>query len=71
MEFNRREAMGNHIASRFICPVYCDSLTTEFLDNFHPQQAEDTLRREASTIGKIVLEHDSQSTLPLSHSRYS
>lgn len=32
-------------------------LLLEFLDNFHTQQAEDSLRREAVTIGKLVSSH--------------
>ena len=41
------------------------ALVIEFLDNFHTQQAEDTLRREASTIAKIVLQHEGRTSLPL------
>src|SRR5690606_2987262 len=37
----------------------------EFLDNFHTTQAEDSLRREATTIGKIVLDHESESAMQL------
>ncbi|WP_391208920.1 ATP-binding protein [Psychrobacillus sp. L4] len=33
-------------------------LMLEFLENFHTQQAEETLRQEAATIGKIVEQHD-------------
>ena len=33
-------------------------LLLEFLENFHTQQAEDTLRREATTIGKIIEDHE-------------
>jgi len=33
-------------------------LLLEFLENFHTQQAEDTLRREAKTIGKIIEDHE-------------
>lgn len=40
-------------------------LLLEFLDNFHTQQAENTLRREATTIGKIVLDHQDKLTFPL------
>ncbi|MER2089898.1 MAG: ATP-binding protein [Sporosarcina sp.] len=40
-------------------------LLLEFLDNFHTQQAEDILRREATTIGKIVEDHDSESSMQL------
>ncbi len=41
------------------------ALLLEFLDNFHTQQAEDSLRREATTIGKIVNDHESQSSMNL------
>ncbi|CAM3059309.1 ATP-binding protein [Filibacter tadaridae] len=34
------------------------ALLLEFLDNFHTTQAEDSLRREATTIGKIVMDDD-------------
>ncbi|MCM3742987.1 cell wall metabolism sensor histidine kinase WalK [Sporosarcina luteola] len=37
----------------------------EFLDNFHTTQAEDSLRREATTIGKIVLDHENESAMQL------
>ena len=40
-------------------------LLLEFLDNFHTKQAEDSLRREATTIGKIVIDHDSESAMRL------
>ncbi|WP_432359114.1 ATP-binding protein [Sporosarcina sp. UB5] len=40
-------------------------LLLEFLDNFHTNQAEDFLRREATTIGKIVLEHEGDSSMHL------
>lgn len=40
-------------------------LLLEFLDNFHTNQAEDSLRREATTIGKIVLDHESESAMRL------
>ncbi|MFF2752655.1 ATP-binding protein [Psychrobacillus sp. NPDC058041] len=33
-------------------------LMLEFLENFHTQQAEETLRQEAATIGKIVEQYD-------------
>ncbi|WP_313891021.1 ATP-binding protein [Psychrobacillus sp.] len=33
-------------------------LMLEFLENFHTQQAEESLRQEAITIGKIVEQHD-------------
>lgn len=38
-------------------------LLLEFLDNFHTKQAEDSLRREATTIGKIVLDHESDASM--------
>jgi len=41
------------------------ALLLEFLDNFHTQQAEDSLRREATTIGKVVNDHESQSSMNL------
>lgn len=41
------------------------ALLLEFLDNFHTQQAEDSLRREATTIGKIVNDHESESSMKL------
>ncbi len=41
------------------------ALLLEFLDNFHTKQAEDSLRREAATIGKIVLDHESEASLQL------
>ncbi len=41
------------------------ALLLEFLDNFHTQQAEDSLRREATTIGKIVDDHESESSMNL------
>lgn len=40
-------------------------LLLEFLDNFHTNQAEDSLRREATTIGKIVLDHENESAMRL------
>ncbi len=40
-------------------------LLLEFLDNFHTNQAEESLRREATTIGKIVLDHESGSATRL------
>ncbi|MFS0576712.1 ATP-binding protein [Sporosarcina sp. 179-K 3D1 HS] len=40
-------------------------LLLEFLSNFHAKQAEDSLRREASTIGKIVVDHDSESSMQM------
>ena len=40
-------------------------LLLEFLDNFHTNQAEDSLRREATTIGKIVLDHENDSAMRL------
>ena len=41
------------------------ALLLEFLGNFHKEQAEESLRREASIIGKVVLEYDNQPLLPL------
>ncbi|MBE1554084.1 ATP-binding protein [Sporosarcina limicola] len=40
-------------------------LLLEFLDDFHTKQAEDSLRRDATTIGKIVLDHESESSMQL------
>ncbi len=39
------------------------ALLLEFLDNFHTNQAEDSLRREAAIIGKLVLDHEDESSL--------
>ncbi|WP_203246434.1 ATP-binding protein [Sporosarcina beigongshangi] len=41
------------------------ALLLEFLDDFHTQQAEDSLRRDAMTIGKIVVDHESESSMQL------
>lgn len=41
------------------------ALLLEFLGNFHRGQAEDSLRREATMIGNVVLEHDGQPMIPL------
>ena len=41
------------------------ALLLEFLDNFHSKQAEDSFRREAATIGKIVLDHESEASLQM------
>jgi two-component system sensor histidine kinase ResE len=41
------------------------ALLLEFLDNFHTQQAEDSLRRVATTIGKVVEDHESESSMKL------
>jgi len=41
------------------------ALLLEFLDNFHTQQAEDSLRRDATTIGKIVVDHENESSMEL------
>src|SRR4051812_34138226 len=41
------------------------ALLLEFLDNFHSQQAEDSLRRDATTIGKVVLDHENESSMKL------
>ncbi|WP_318617232.1 ATP-binding protein [Sporosarcina sp. YIM B06819] len=41
------------------------ALLLEFLDNFHTQQAEVSLNRDATTIGKIVVDHDSESSMQL------
>ncbi|MBD7983656.1 HAMP domain-containing protein [Sporosarcina sp. Sa2YVA2] len=40
-------------------------LLLEFLDNFHTKQAEDSLRREAATIGKIVDDHENEAAMQL------
>ncbi|MEK3934776.1 ATP-binding protein [Sporosarcina sp. FSL W7-1349] len=40
-------------------------LLLEFLSNFHAKQAEDSLWREASTIAKIVVDHDSESSMQM------
>lgn len=40
-------------------------LLLEFLDNFHTKQAEDTLRREATTIGKIIIDHEEANAMRL------
>ncbi|GKV55464.1 sensor histidine kinase ResE [Sporosarcina sp. NCCP-2222] len=40
-------------------------LLLEFLDNFHTKQAEDSLRREAATIGKIIVDHDDETAMRL------
>ena len=41
------------------------ALLLEFLDDFHTQQAEDSLGREATTIGKVVNDHESQTSMNL------
>ena len=41
------------------------ALLLEFLGNFHREQAEDSLRREATIIGKVVLDHKDQPVMPL------
>lgn len=41
------------------------ALLLEFLGNFHREQAEDSLRREAAMIGNVVLEHENQPLMPL------
>ncbi|WP_342509798.1 ATP-binding protein [Sporosarcina sp. FSL K6-2383] len=41
------------------------ALLLEFLDDFHTQQAEDSLRRDAMTIGKVVVDHESESSMQL------
>ena len=41
------------------------ALLLEFLGNFHRDQAEDSLRREAAMIGSVVLEHKGQPLIPL------
>jgi len=41
------------------------ALLLEFLGNFHREQAEETLRREAAMIGEVVLEQQVQSLMPL------
>lgn len=40
------------------------ALLLEFLGNFHREQAEDSLRREATTITKVMLEKEVQSLMP-------
>lgn len=65
MELNRREAMGNHIASRFVCPFIVTALLLEFFDNFHTRQAEETLAREAKTVGSIIIDHENESAMKL------
>ncbi|MHA6259607.1 ATP-binding protein [Sporosarcina sp. CAU 1771] len=39
------------------------ALLLEFLDNFHTEQAENSLEREAFTISKIVWQHNAESSL--------
>ncbi len=41
------------------------ALLLEFLGNFHREQAEESLRREAAMIGNVVLEHQEQPLMPL------
>ncbi len=41
------------------------ALLLEFLGNFHKEQAEDLLIREATMIEKIVLEHEDRPLMPL------
>jgi len=41
------------------------ALLLEFLGNFHREQAEDSLRREATMIGNVGLEHEDQPLMPL------
>ncbi len=41
------------------------ALLLEFLGNFHRDQAEDSLRREATMIANVVLEHDGQPLTPI------
>ena len=39
------------------------ALLLEFLDNFHTEQAQNSLEREAFTIAKIVWQHEGQSSM--------
>ena len=41
------------------------ALLLEFFDNFHTKQAEETLVREATTIGSIITDHESESAMKL------
>ena len=41
------------------------ALLLEFLGNYHREQAEESLRREAAMIGNVVLEHQGQPLIPL------
>ncbi|MDS9470793.1 ATP-binding protein [Sporosarcina pasteurii] len=41
------------------------ALLLEFLGNFHREQAEDSLRREAKMIANVVLEHKGQPLMPI------
>lgn len=41
------------------------TLLLEFLGNFHREQAEDSLLREAAIIGNVVLEHEEHPLMPL------
>ncbi len=41
------------------------ALLLEFLGNFHREQAEDSLRREATMIGNVVLGYDNQPLIPI------
>lgn len=41
------------------------ALLLEFLGNFHRDQAEESLRREAAMIGNVVLEHKGQPLIPM------
>lgn len=41
------------------------ALLLEFLGNFHKEQAEDSLRREAAMIGNVVLGYEDQPIMPI------
>ncbi|WJY28621.1 ATP-binding protein [Sporosarcina trichiuri] len=41
------------------------ALLLEFFDNFHTRQAEETLLREANTIGSIIQDHDNEQAMQL------
>lgn len=41
------------------------ALLLEFFDNFHTRQAEETLAREAKTIGSIITDHENESAMQL------
>ena len=63
---NSREAMGNHLLLLVIFILFIvTALLLEFLGNFHREQAEDSLIREATMIEKIVLDHDDRPLIPL------
>ncbi|VDG97821.1 Sensor protein srrB [Lysinibacillus sphaericus] len=41
------------------------ALLLEFFDNFHTRQAEETLAREAKTVGSIIIDHENESAMKL------